>query len=162
MSGTLLNAVVATAAVCAGVSGGVYFAFSAIVMPALRSLPASQAVPAMQRINSNAVRLPFMAVFLGGAAASAAVILTELLSSSMSPPEPFRIAGAGLAIAAFGITLVRNVPLNNALIGIAPSASDTTMKWQSFERNWRAANLARAAVSVAATVILLHSLTRPA
>ncbi|AIY01441.1 hypothetical protein ART_1842 [Arthrobacter sp. PAMC 25486] len=162
MSGPLLDAVVATAAVCAGVSGGVYLAFSAIIMPALRSLPASQAVTAMQRINSNAVRLPFMAVFFGGAATSAAVILTELISSSTSPPEPFLMAGAGLGIAAFGITLVRNVPLNNALGGISSNAPDTTMKWQSFERNWRAANLARTAVSVAAAVVLLHSLTRPA
>lgn len=161
MSGTLLNAVVATAAVCAGVSGGVYFAFSAIVMPALRSLPANQAVPAMQSINNNAVRLPFMAVFFGGAAASAAVIATELISSSTSPPETFRIAGAGLAIAAFGITIVRNVPLNNALGGIDPNAPDTMVKWQSFMRSWSRANLGRAAVSIAATIILLESLTSP-
>lgn len=162
MSGTLINILVATSAVCAGVSGGVYFAFSAIIMPALHSLPAKEAVPAMQRFNKKAVQLPFMAVFFGGAATSAAVIATELLSAAAQPPDALRLVGAGLSLVAFGITVVRNVPLNNALARLDPDLIDPTKDWQSIERPWRDANVARAAVSIAAAFLLLGAVARPA
>ncbi|MFL4475223.1 DUF1772 domain-containing protein [Paeniglutamicibacter sp. MACA_103] len=160
MSGTLVTAAAATSAVCAGVAGGVYFAFSAIVTPALRALPADQAVEAMQRINTSALRLPFMAVFFGGAAASAAVVVAELASDGASPGAANRMAGAALALAAFGITIVRNVPLNNELARIAPDAGDAAARWSAFDRGWSRANHVRAAASIAATVVLLDSLAR--
>ncbi len=115
MGSTFITAVTAASAVCAGVAGGVYFAFATIVVPALRALPAVEAVTAMQRLNISAVRLPFMVVFFGGAAASAAVIIAEVASGTATPAAVNRMAGAGFALASFGITIVRNVPLNNAL-----------------------------------------------
>ncbi|WP_411732046.1 DUF1772 domain-containing protein [Paeniglutamicibacter sp.] len=160
MSSTFITAVTATSAVCAGVAGGVYFAFSAIVMPALRALPAGQGVPAMQRINTSAVRLPFMAVFLGGAAASVALVIAELTSDAAAPGAANRFAGAGLALAAFGITIVRNVPLNNELARIAPGGADVAARWTVFDRGWSPANHVRAAASIAATVVFLDSLAR--
>lgn len=160
MSGTLVTAVTATSAICAGVAGGVYFAFSAMVMPALRALPASQSVSAMQRININAVRLPFMVVFFGGAAAAVAVVITELASGAATPAAPSRIIGAGLALAAFGITIVRNVPLNNTLARITPDMPDIEARWNIFSSAWSAANHARATAAIAATITLVVSLAR--
>jgi uncharacterized membrane protein len=159
MSGTLITAVTAASAVCAGVAGGVYFAFSAIVMPALRALPAGQGIVAMQRINASALRVPFMAVFFGGAVASVAVVIAELTSEAATPVAARRIVGAGLALAAFGITIVRNVPLNNELARIAPGVVDAA-RWTAFDRGWSPANHVRAAASIAATVVLLDSLAR--
>ena len=159
MSNTLITTVTATSAVCTGVAGGVYFAFSAIVMPALRALPASQRVPAMQRINSSAVRLPFMLVFFGGAAASVALIIAELTSDAAAPS---RTAGAGLALVAFGITIVCNVPLNNTLAQIAPGAVNSDARWTAFDRGWSRANHVRATAAIAATITFLASLARSA
>ena len=51
-----------------GVNGGVFFAFSSFVMPALQRLPDAQGIAAMQSINVTAVRPPFMAVLFGTAA----------------------------------------------------------------------------------------------
>ena len=162
MSSTLITAITATSAACAGVAGGVYFAFSAIVMPALRALPDGQGVPAMQRINTSAVRLPFMAVFFGGAAASVVLVIAELASDAVEPGAANRMAGAGLALAAFGITIVRNVPLNNELARIAPDVVDAAAQWTAFDRGWSRANHVRAAASIAATVVFLDSLARTA
>lgn len=162
MSNTFVVALTATSTVCAGVAGGVYFAFSAIVMPALRALPAGQGVSAMQRINTSAVRLPFMAVFFGGAAAAAALAIAELTSDVAAPGTAHRIAGAALALAAFGITIVRNVPLNRELARIAPGAVDAAARWAGFDRKWSPANHVRAAASIAATVVFLDSLARSA
>ncbi|MCB5275404.1 hypothetical protein BJG92_02952 [Arthrobacter sp. SO5] len=160
MSGTLITAVTATSAVCAGVAGGVYFAFSALLLPALRALPAIQAVPAMQRININAVRLPLMVVFFGGATAALAVVITELASGAATPAAPNRIVGAELALAAFGITIVRNVPLNDTLAQITPDGPDIEARWNEFGRAWGVANHVRATAAIAATITLLDSLAR--
>ncbi|GEP27278.1 DUF1772 domain-containing protein [Cryobacterium levicorallinum] len=148
------------AALGAGLTGGVYLAFSFLVLPAFRTLPAApavSAVSAMQRINVSAVRAPFMTVFFGGAAASVAVIVVQLTSNV--PAGPTRILGAVLALAAVVITVVRNVPLNNALVSVDANSPGLTAAWQSFDRSWSRANYARAAVSVAAAVALIFSLT---
>ncbi|TFD65858.1 DUF1772 domain-containing protein [Cryobacterium sp. Hh38] len=145
------------AALGAGLTGGVYLAFSFLVLPAFRTLPAAPAVSAMQRINVSAVRAPFMTVFFGGAAASVAVIVVQLTSNV--PAGPTRILGAVLALAAVVITVVRNVPLNNALVSVDANSPGLTAAWQSFDRSWSRANYARAAVSVAAAVALIFSLT---
>lgn len=95
MSGAILTAATIASAAGAGVSGGVYLAFSAIVMPALRGLPAGQRVASMQLVNANAVRLPFMTVFFGGAAASVALVVAELDSETAAPGAAQRLVGAG-------------------------------------------------------------------
>lgn len=160
MSGTLVTAATATSAICTGVAGGVYFAFSALVMPALRALPANQAVPAMQHININAIRLPFMVVFFGSVAMSLAVVITELTLGADTRASPSRIVGAGLALAAFGITIVRNVPLNNTLARIAPGVPDVEARWNVFNRAWSAANHTRTTAAIAATIVLVDSLAK--
>ena len=160
MSSTLVTAATAASAVCAGVAGGVYLAFSALVMPALRALPAGHGIAAMQRINTSAVQLPFMAVFFGGAAASAALLVAELAPGPASPEAGNRLAGAGLALAAFGITIVRNVPLNNELARVSPGVEDAAAPWSAFDRGWSRANHVRAATSIAAAIVLLDSLAR--
>jgi uncharacterized membrane protein len=147
-------ATVVTAAVCAGVAGGVYFSFSALVLPALHGRPAGDAVAVMRAVNVAAVRPPFM--LFGGAVSAAAVAVTEVVGSvgsvgSVGDVHPARVVGAALALAAFGITVVRNVPLNNALAGRSPD-------WQRFEPRWRRANHARAAASILAAVALGASL----
>ena len=159
MSTVIITAVTAASAVCTGVAGGVYFAFTALVMPALRTLPAAGSVTAMQRINDSAVRKPFMAVFFGGAAASAAVLVADLTAGGTTPN---RMAGAALALVSFGITVARNVPLNNTIARVAPDSKDPAAQWMAFDRSWSRANLARGSAAIAATILLVESLSRSA
>ena len=143
------------AALGAGLTAGVYLAFSLLVLPAFRAIPAAAAVAAMQRINVSALRAPFMAIFFGGAAASVAVIVLQLVSATTAGPT--RIVGAVLALAAVVITMVRNVPLNNALVRVNPASTLVSAAWQSFDRSWSRANHARAVVSAGGTVALIFS-----
>lgn len=158
MTTTLQTVATIAAALGAGIAGGVYLAFPALVMPALRTLPAQTAVAAMQRINVSAVRLPFMVVFFGGAAAAATIIISELVSGAITDEGPVRMVGAALAMAAVGITIVRNVPLNDQLARIMPDSLDMADRWRSFDRNWSTANHVRAFAAIAATVTLAVSL----
>ncbi|MET4004372.1 putative membrane protein [Arthrobacter sp. UYCu511] len=160
MTSTFISAVTITSALGAGVTGGVYFAFSAIVMPALRTLPVTDAITAMQRINNSAVRLPFMTVFFAGAAASAAVVVSETATGGAALENPSRMVGAALALASFGITVARNVPLNNALARVAPDSLESAAQWTAFERRWSTANLLRGSTAVAATILLADPLSR--
>jgi uncharacterized membrane protein len=145
------SATTVAAVAYSGVSGGVYFAFSALVLPALRSRPADEAAATMRAVNVAAVRAPFMTVFFGGAVSAVAVVALDLFDE----PQPLRIAGAVLALAAFGVTVARNVPLNDAL-GRAVGA-DGGAAWSRVEPRWRRAN--HAVVSVLATLALTASLT---
>lgn len=127
--------------------GGFYFAFSALVMPALRGRPASEAITAMNSINQKAVTPPFMILFFGSAAASAAVVITAVVDPGSQPP--LRVAGAAACLAGFISTMAVNVPLNNRL------AQNGSQEWNQFLRAWVPANHARAALSIAGAVGLL-------
>jgi len=55
-----LSLVTLVAALGAGLNGGVFFAFSTFVMPALSRLPASQGIAAMQSINVAAINRRYL------------------------------------------------------------------------------------------------------
>jgi uncharacterized membrane protein len=158
MTTTAIAAITTTSLVCTGLTGGVYLAFSAIVMPALRTQPAKDAIATMQRINVGAIRPPFMIVFFGGAVASGTLAIMEFASGTLNVPSLARIAGAVLALTSFGITIVRNVPLNNALAAMGSSATDSQTTWKRFDGPWSTANLVRGIAAIAATTLLAASL----
>src|SRR5262245_51206079 len=62
------NAATIVAAIGAGTVGGVFFAFSAFVMPALDRVAPGRAIASMHSINDLAPRAPLMLPFLGTAA----------------------------------------------------------------------------------------------
>jgi uncharacterized membrane protein len=144
-----------TAAVCAGATGGVYVAFSSMVLPALNGRAAGEAVSAMQRINVLAVRPPFMALFFGGAIAS---VVAGVTAGSDEGQGVLRVAGAVLSLASFGVTVAVNVPLNNALAR-ASGVGDSNV-WRAFERPWARANTVRGALALAGAAALAGSLAR--
>lgn len=143
------------AAVCAAASGGVYLAFSAMVLPALNSGPATEAVAVMQRVNVAAVRPPFMTVFFGGAAASLAAAVT----AGGSEHQLMRVGGAMLALASVAVTVAVNVPRNNALARVA-TGPDADGAWFAFERTWSRANVLRAVLALSGSAALAGSLAR--
>ena len=139
------------------VAGGFYFAFSAVVMPALRGQPATEAIATMLSINEKAVRPPFMLLFFGTAAACGAVAVvsaTHPLSQS-----PIRFAGAAAYLAGWASTMLVNVPLNNRLSRNVGGRPDR--QWHSFQQSWIPANHVRAALSVAGAVGLLIPIHHP-
>ncbi len=64
------RAITLVAAIGSGLVGGVFFAFSSFVMPALRRLPDDQGISAMQAINKAAPTPLFMTALFGTAAVS--------------------------------------------------------------------------------------------
>jgi uncharacterized membrane protein len=140
------------AATGSAVVGGVYVAFSAIVMPALRRRAPADAAATMTAINVAAERAPFLTVFFGAAAASAAVIVVE--ATGPQPVAPLRLLGAALALAGTVSTIVGNVPLNRRLSSAGPGQ---VAFWPRYDRVWTRLNHLRAGLSVAGAVALFVS-----
>ena len=136
-------------------------AFSAMVLPALRTLPAVDALAAMQRINVAAVQPTFMALFFGGAALSAGLVVTELSTGPFTGRGLTRVIGASLALASFGLTIAANVPLNNALASVNPAGTGAAEAWQAFNDGWSRANLIRGGAAMAGAALLTGSLLIP-
>ncbi len=70
-----------------GLLAGVFFAFSAFVMPALRRLPAAQGIAAMQSINRLAVTPALMTALFGTAVACVGLAAWAYWRGA-SPPRP--------------------------------------------------------------------------
>ena len=136
------------------VAGGVYLAFSVMVMPALRRRPAKDAITTMVLINEKAVRPPFMVLFFGTATACAAVVVAAAADLQSQPP--LRVAGAAAYLAGWVSTMVVNVPLNHRLSVNGTAQPD--QHWDSYQRLWTRANHIRAALSIAGAAGLLAPL----
>lgn len=126
-------AVVGTALV-----GGVYAAFSVMVMPALRRGDDQAATTTMIAINRAAERGPFILIFGAAAATALGAAVTSLPRNDVGG-----LAFAGASFASAGITLAVNVPLNRRL------DKDGAAFWSTYYRRWTAANTVRA---IAATI----------
>src|SRR5205823_10691704 len=132
---------------------GVFFAFSAFVMHALARLPPVQGIAAMQSINVvAAVRPLFMAAFLGTAAACALLAVSSLLRWH-KPGASYLLAGSLLYLAGtFLVTIVCNVPRNEALAAVDSASADGASRWAGYIASWTAWNHVRTAAALAAAV----------
>jgi uncharacterized membrane protein len=144
----------ATALGCALV-GGVFYAFSAFVMPALSRLNPANGIAAMQAINVTAVMPAFMTVFLGTGLACVASIAVSIVQWGEGYP-PYSLAGALLyLIGAIGVTGGFHVPRNNALAGMDPSTPPAAREWCRYLQAWTAGNHVRAAAALAAAGLMI-------
>ena len=133
-----MSALTIAAAVGCAAMGGVFFAFSSFVMPGLRRLPAAQGVAAMQAINVAAVTPLFMTALFGTALACVAAIAVD-----------GAVFAALYLVGVIAVTLVYNVPRNNAL------AAEGELVWERYLVEWTAANHVRAVSGIAAAVLLI-------
>lgn len=138
-----------------GVVAGVFFAFSGFVMPALGRLPAPQGVAAMQAINLTAVTPPLMIALFGTAAVCLVIAVPAALSWG-TPGAALRLLAALLyLIGVVGVTMVCNVPRNNALDALDPQSTQAASYWPTFLLEWTTWNSVRTLASGLAAITLL-------
>ena len=156
MSG-LLQTVTVAGAVGAALVGGVFFAFSAFVMPALRQLPAAQGIGAMQSINRTAVTAPLMLALFGTAVLSGITVVWAIRSWGQAA-APWLLAGGLAYLAAVVITIAANVPLNDSLAGLDPGSAGAPARWAGFTAHWTLWNHLRGAGAVAGSLAFIFAL----
>jgi uncharacterized membrane protein len=137
-----------------GLMAGVFFAFSNSVMGALGRLQPAEGIAAMQAINRVILNPLFLAVFLATPAACALVAASALWRWN-DPGAAWLLAGALLYIAgAFLVTVLVNVPMNNALDAVQPAGAEGAAVWAHYLASWTAWNHVRTVASVVAMAML--------
>ncbi len=154
MSDGLLRVVTLISALGSGLMAGFFFAFSVSVMTALGRLPPAQGIAAMRSINAVVINPVFLIAFFGTAVACVAVAISAL-SSWHRPGAAYLLAGALLYLAgSFLVTIVFNVPRNDALAAVDPSSAAGAALWASYLTAWTAWNHVRTAAARAAAAAL--------
>jgi uncharacterized membrane protein len=133
-----------------GLIAGVFFAFSSFVMSALAQLQQAQGIAAMQLINITVINPLFMTVFLGTAVACLFLAISSLLRWHQ-PGAVYLFVGSLLyLIGTVLVTIMFNVPLNDALAKVDPSSTDGAKLWVSYLANWTVWNHVRTVAALAA------------
>lgn len=142
-------AVLAAAVVLTGLVAGLFAAFDYCVMPGLRRVADEPFVATMRGINTAIIN-PVFGVIFGGALVAAGA--TVAVAWSEPTARWWASAGFLLYAATLAITVIRNVPLNEAL---EDESADTATLRADFERSWTRWNLARTATSSGAFFALI-------
>lgn len=153
----LLFALTLFAALGCGLIAGVFFAFSSLVMKALARLSPREGIAAMQSINIVVINPLFLSVFLGTAVACALVIISSLLRWHAGAVYSM-VGGALYLVGTLMVTVVFNIPRNNALASVTPADPDSASIWASYVASWTAWNHVRAAAALAAAASLIIAL----
>ena len=156
----LLFALKLVSALGCGLIAGVFFAFSSFVMRAFARLPPGEGMAAMQSVNVAVLNPLFLSVFVGTAAACVIAIVFSWLRWNQ-PGAGYLLAGGLLyLIGTFLVTVVFNVPRNDALAAAASADPDSARLWASYLSSWTAWNHVRTVAALAAAAsfsLALHS-----
>ncbi|WP_447727887.1 anthrone oxygenase family protein [Sphingomonas koreensis] len=151
----LLKLPVLIAAIGAFVIGGVFYGFSTFIMQALGRVPGPEGIRAMQAINVTVMTPLFLGVFIG----TALLLLGLGIVAGLNPGQPGAmhvIAGAALyVLGCFAVTMVCNVPLNNAIAAADPVSAEGAAVWARYLRDWVFWNHVRTAAALIGAVVLV-------
>jgi uncharacterized membrane protein len=150
------------AALGSALVAGAFFAFSAFVLPALSRLAPASGIGAMQKIIMAVKGGLFLLVLFGTAALAAALGIAAPFRWS-EPDAPYLLGGSLLYLnGPLGVTLLRNLPLNNQLAFVRPDSEAGAKVWKAYLPTWSLWNHVRVATALAAAACFIMALVRQA
>ncbi|MCR9278032.1 MAG: DUF1772 domain-containing protein [Pseudomonadaceae bacterium] len=149
-----------TMAISSGLMSGIYLSFSVVIMKSLATLDPSSGIAAMNAINKLILKTLFMPLFYISTVIALVMTLTGL--SSWGEPGAAAAFTAGLIylVGMFALTVIGNVPLNNALAKVSGNGEEAVSTWNEYLVRWTRWNTVRAISSLATMVICLDLLAR--
>ena len=139
--------------------GGVFLAFSDFIMRALSVTSGHGGPEAMQAINREVFRWVFMALLLGLVPVSLLIAAYGVIAVGGSTGTLMLLAGLTYFVGCFGVTVVFNVPMNEALAGMETSANTTLDYWvQTYLPRWSFWNTVRTVACGLSAALLLIAL----
>jgi len=121
-------------------------------MKALSQLPPEQGMAAMQNINVTIQNPVFLGVFAGTAVLSAVLVLLALLQPGGTATWCLVAGAVAYLVGTFGVTVVFNVPMNNALAQAQPSAAVAAVQWPAYVGRWVQWNHVRVVMGIVAAL----------
>lgn len=141
------------AALGSGLVGGVFLAFSDFVMKSLGRIAPDTGIAAMQEINVVVLKSWFLRTFFATGVLCVIAIIVSLVRWQW-PDSVYLLAGGLLYLAGtFLVTIVCNVPRNQALASVRPGDSAGAAVWAEYLVSWTEWNHVRTAAALAAAVL---------
>lgn len=146
------------AVISVGILAGVYFTFSAFLMRSLDAIEKPAGMIAMQSINRVILRSAFLPVFFTSSAVCIVLAVVAILDLSGAGALPMFVGSTTFVIGMFFVTVVRNVPLNNALEATVAEDADGEEMWHRYMQRWVAWNHVRTVCCTVAMALLIVAL----
>jgi uncharacterized membrane protein len=151
----MLSWLILLTAIGAGLTAGVFLAFSSFVMTGLGRSPAAVGVQAMQEINRAAPNPVFMLTLFGTALLAVGLAVAAVVGRGSG--WGLVVAGAAAYLVCIGLTVAYHVPRNEALALLDPAAPGTPEAWRTYRSDWTRLNHLRTASAAAGCALLLLS-----
>jgi uncharacterized membrane protein len=157
MSG-ILTVATFLAALGSGLMAGLVFVFSAFMMTALARLGAPQGIAAMQSVNVTILNPVFLTIFLGTAVLSLLAGAFAIVGWS-AEGSGWLLAGSLLyLVGIIAVTMVFNVPLNDALAAVDPASGEGAAMWARYLDVWVKWNHVRSVAGLGALACFVQAL----
>jgi uncharacterized membrane protein len=153
----LFPVLVFTAAIGSGIVAGIFFAFSSFVMAALGRLSPEHGIAAMQSINITVINPGFMLVFMGTGLVCLALLVGAFWWDGTGG-KLIMTAGALYLVGCIGVTMVCNVPLNDALAAVEAGTPQAAELWARYLRDWTFWNHVRTVAPLASMILFIIAL----
>jgi uncharacterized membrane protein len=149
------------ATLLAGGVFGFFYAWSVTVMRGLSAADGVSAIASMNAVNAT-IMTPWFAILFFGAPAAAAVAATlAWLGGDRGAALAMAAAAVIYLVGCFAVTVVVNVPMNDALAQVDPRATaDPAAAWRDYAVPWTAWNHVRTAACGLAFLAALVGLWR--
>jgi len=146
------------AAIGAGLVAGTFFSFSSFVMAALGRLPPPNGVAAMQAINVTVLNPGFFLAFFGTGLVCLVLIAGAFIRWEQAAGKLILVASLAYVIGCIGVTMVCNVPLNNALAAVRSNTPEEAALWSRYLDRWVMWNHVRTLASLLAGILFTAAL----
>jgi uncharacterized membrane protein len=148
------------AALGSGLMAGLFFAFSSFIMTALVKLPPEHGIAAMNSINVTILNATFGLTFFGTAVLCLGLGIVSVLRWA-EPGSAWLLAGSLIfLVGTIGVTMVFNVPLNDALAAVAPASPEGAALWSRYLAQWLPWNHVRTIANIAALIAFILAYAR--
>jgi uncharacterized membrane protein len=146
------------AAIGCGLIAGIFFAFSSFVMAALGRLPSDDGIAAMNAINVTVINPTFFVAFFGTAALCVAASASMALRWTAASGTLVLLASVIYLVGVIGVTVLRNVPLNNALAAVQPGTPEAAALWTRYLSEWTMWNTVRTVAPILSAILFTVAL----
>lgn len=157
---TFLFALTFLTAVGCALVAGIFLAFSSFVMRALASISPPSGIAAMQAINVVVINPGFLGLFMGTALACAVLVVYAVVHWQAAGALCLIVGSLFYIVGTFGVTMVCNVPRNNALARMESSGSEAAGYWPGYVSSWTMWNHVRTLAALLAAALLIWALLR--
>lgn len=154
----IITATLWFAALSVGIMAGVYFTFSIFVMQSLDALERPAGMVAMQSINRIIVKSLFLPLFFASSLACLLLAVIGVMQWGSAGAWQMVIGGALYLVGMLVVTMIGNVPLNNALEATDAAGPDAGAMWRRYMQRWLPWNHVRTVSCTVSLALLIGAI----